>query len=46
MKLQSFFGDASVLKVFTLIADYAVKFLKCFGKKPLPIVHQKMFFDI
>ena len=46
MKLQSFFGDASLLKVCKLIRNYAIKFYKCSGKKLLPNAHQKMFFDI
>ena len=42
VKLQSFFGDAIVLKVCKLNTHYAIKFYKCSGKKPLPNV--KMFF--
>ena len=45
MKLQSFFGDVSVLKVCKLNTYYAIKFYKCSGKKLLPNVRQKMFFD-
>ena len=46
MKLQSFFGDVSVLMVCKLITNYVIKFYKCSGKKVLTEVHQKMFFDI
>ena len=45
MKLQSFFGDVSVLKVCKLNKNYAIKFYKCFVKKLLPNVRQKMLFD-
>ena len=44
VKLQSFVGDVSVLKVFKLNTNYAIKFCKCSGKKLLPNVHNKMFF--
>ena len=44
MKLQSFFGDVSVLKVFKLNTNYAIKFYKCSGKKLLPNIYQKIFF--
>ena len=49
MKLQSFLGDISVLKVCKLNTNYAIKFLnfcKCSRKKLLPNAHQEMFFDI
>ena len=46
MKLQSFFGDVSVLKVCKLNTNYSIKFCKCSRKKLLPNVHQKIFFDI
>ena len=44
MKLQSFFGDASVLKVCNLNTNHAIKFYKCSRRNLLPNVHQKMFF--
>ena len=43
VKLQSFFGDVSVLKVCRLITIYAIKFYECSGKKRLPNAHRKMF---
>ena len=43
VKLQSFFGDASVSKVCKLITNYAIKFCKSSGKKLLLNIHQKMF---
>ena len=43
MKLQSFFGDVSVLKVCKFNKNHAIKFYKCSGKKVLPNVYQKMF---
>ena len=46
VKLQSFYGGVSVLKVCKLNANYAVTFYKCSGKKLSLDVHQKMFFDI
>ena len=46
VKLQSFSGDVSVLKVCKLNTDYAIKFYKCSMKELLPNVHQKLFFDI
>ena len=46
MKLQSFFGDVSVLKVCKLNTNYAIKFYKCSGKKDMLNVHQKMLFDV
>ena len=47
MKLQSFFGDvSSVLKVYKLNTNCAIKFYKSSRKKRLPNVHQKMFSDM
>ena len=46
MKLQSFVGDVSVLKVCKLNTNYSVKFYKCSGKILLPSIHQKMLLDI
>ena len=44
VKLQSFFGDVSVLKVCKLNTNYAIKFYKCSKKKLLSNVQKKMFF--
>ena len=46
IKLQSFSEDASVLQVFKLNTNYAIKFYKWSGKKNLPSVYQKMFLNI
>ena len=46
VKLQSFFGDASVLNVCKLITNYAIKFYKSSGKKLLLSIRQKMFLYI
>ena len=45
MKLQSFFGDVSLLKVCKLITNYAIKFFNCPGGN-LPNVDHEMLFDI
>ena len=44
MKLQSFSGDESVLKVCKLNTNNAIKLYKCSRKKLLSNVHQKIFF--
>ena len=43
MKLQSFFGDASVLKVCKFNTNYAIKCCKCTWEKYLLNVDQKCF---
>ena len=46
MKLQSFFGYVSNLKVCELNTDYVIKLYKCPGKTILPNAHQKTFLDM
>ena len=46
VRLQSFFGVVSVLKVCKLDTNYDIIFHMCSGKKLLPNVYRKMFFDI
>ena len=43
VKLQSFSGDVSVLKVCKLNTNYVIRFHKCSGEKRLMNVHQKTF---
>ena len=45
VKLQSFLGDVSALKLCKLNTNYAIKLYECSRKKHLPNIHRKMFFD-